>query len=126
MVGFQRRIVLSVALATVFSSAFAEKKYDPGASDTEIKIGQTKPYSGPASAYSSAGHVQAGYFEKINSEGGINGRKLKLFSLDDAFTPPKTVEQPRKLVEQEQGATAALRRQTVGALRGRDRELSKG
>ena len=102
MVGFQRRIVLSVALATVLSSALAEKKYDPGASDTEIKIGQTKPYSGPASAYSSAGHVQAGYFEKINSEGGINGRKLKLFSLDDAFTPPKTVEQTRKLVEQEQ------------------------
>ena len=98
----QLQILLSAALAVVLSSAFAEKKYDPGATDTEIKIGQTKPYSGPASAYSSAGHVQSGYFEKINSEGGVNGRKLKLISLDDAFTPPKTVEQTRKLVEQEQ------------------------
>ena len=99
---FPQHVVLSVALAMIFSSAYAEKKYDPGANDTEIKIGQTKPYSGPASAYSSAGHVQRGLFEKINSEGGINGRKLTLISLDDAFTPPKTVEQTRKLVEQEQ------------------------
>ena len=97
----QLRIILSAAFVVALAPAFAEKKYDPGATDTEIKIGQTKPYSGPASAYSSAGHVQGGYFEKINSEGGVNGRKLKLISLDDAFTPPKTVEQTRKLVEQD-------------------------
>jgi ABC-type branched-subunit amino acid transport system substrate-binding protein len=102
MRGFQGQMILALALATLASSAFAEKKYDPGATDTEIKIGQTKPYSGPASAYSAAGHVQRGLFERINSEGGINGRKLTLISLDDAFTPPKTVEQTRKLVEQDQ------------------------
>jgi ABC-type branched-subunit amino acid transport system substrate-binding protein len=102
MRGFQRQLILAIAFATLVSSAFAEKKYDPGATDTEIKIGQTKPYSGPASAYSAAGHVQRGLFERINSEGGINGRKLTLISLDDAFTPPKTVEQTRKLVEQDQ------------------------
>src|SRR5262245_39154109 len=94
--------LLGTALAVALAPALAEKRYDPGASDTQIKIGQTKPYSGPASAYSAAGHVQRGYFEKINSEGGVNGRKLVLISLDDAFTPPKTVEQTRKLVEQEQ------------------------
>src|SRR5690349_5114619 len=99
-IGF--RAALAAVLMAIVAAAFAEKKYDPGATDTEIKIGQTKPYSGPASAYSSAGHVQRGYFEKINSEGGVNGRKLTLISLDDAFTPPRTVEQTRKLVEQEQ------------------------
>ena len=99
---FQDRLILGVLLSSFVLSAFAEKKYDSGASDTEIRIGQTKPYSGPASAYSAGGHVQAGYFEKINAEGGINGRKIKLISLDDAFTPPKTVEQTRKLIEQDQ------------------------
>jgi len=96
------RIGLALAVAAATAVASAQKKYDPGATDTEIKIGQTKPYSGPASAYSSAGKVQLGLFEKINSEGGIHGRRIKLISLDDAFTPPKTVEQTRKLVEQEQ------------------------
>jgi len=96
------RFGVALAVAAATAVAFAQKKYDPGATDTEIKIGQTKPYSGPASAYSSAGKVQLGLFEKINSEGGIHGRKIKLISLDDAFTPPKTVEQTRKLVEQEQ------------------------
>jgi branched-chain amino acid transport system substrate-binding protein len=94
-------LVAGLAVAVTAVPACAEKKYDTGASDTEIKIGQTKPYSGPASAYSTAGRVQLGYFEKINSEGGVNGRKIKLISLDDAFTPPKTVEQTRRLVEQE-------------------------
>ena len=94
--------MLCVILTAALSSAAAEKKYDPGATDTRILIGQTKPYSGNASAYSAAGHVQRGYFEKINAEGGINGRKLELISLDDAFTPPKTVEQTRRLVEQDQ------------------------
>jgi branched-chain amino acid transport system substrate-binding protein len=96
------RIIVGLALTTAVASAVAQKKYDPGASDTEIKIGQTKPYSGPASAYSSAGRVQFGFFEKLNAEGGVNGRKIKLISLDDAFTPPKTVEQTRKLVEQDE------------------------
>ena len=99
---FLHQIIVGFAFAAALLPAFAQKKYDPGASDTEIKIGQTKPYSGPASAYSAGGKVHLGYFEKLNSEGGVNGRKIKLISLDDAFTPPKTVEQTRKLVEQEE------------------------
>ncbi len=95
------------AAALVFAlaaapGAFAQKKYDPGASDTEIRIGQTMPYSGPASAYGTIGRVEAAYFQKINDEGGINGRKLKLLSLDDGYSPPKTVEMTRKLVEQDE------------------------
>ncbi|MGY3444663.1 MULTISPECIES: ABC transporter substrate-binding protein [unclassified Bradyrhizobium] len=79
---------------------FAEgRKYDPGASDTEIRIGQTMPYSGPASSVSVIGKLQAAYFRMINDHGGINGRKIKLISYDDAGTPPKAVEQTRKLVE---------------------------
>ncbi len=96
------RVIVGLSFAAVLLPAFAQKKYDPGASDTEIKIGQTKPYSGPASAYSAGGKVHLGFFEKLNSDGGVNGRKIKLISLDDAFTPPKTVEQTRKLVEQEE------------------------
>jgi branched-chain amino acid transport system substrate-binding protein len=92
---------LALALA-ITSGAYAEKKYDTGATDTEIKIGQTMPYSGPASAYGTVGKASAAYFEKINAEGGVNGRKIKMLSLDDGYTPPKTVEQVRKLVEQEQ------------------------
>ncbi len=97
-----RQLIVALAFALALAPASAQKKYDPGASDTEIRIGQTKPYSGPASAYSAGGKVQAGFFEKLNSEGGVNGRKIKLISLDDAFTPPKTVEQTRKLVEQDE------------------------
>ncbi len=74
-------------------NAFAEKRYGPGATDSEIKIGQTMPYSGPASAYATTGRAQAAYFAKINAEGGIHGRKIKLTSLDDGYSPPKTVEQ---------------------------------
>ena len=83
-------------------NAFAQKRYGPGVTDSEIKIGQTMPYSGPASAYATTGRAQAAYFAKINSEGGIHGRKINLISLDDGYSPPKTVEQMRKLVEQEQ------------------------
>ena len=93
--------VVGAVLFSLLAPAIAAKRYDPGASDTEIVIGQTKPYSGPASAYSTAGKVQLGFFERLNATGGINGRKIKLISLDDAFTPPKTVEQTRKLVEQD-------------------------
>ena len=80
------------------STAVADKKYDPGATDTEIKIGHTNPYSGPASAYGAIGRAQAAYFKMINEQGGINGRKIVFISVDDAYSPPKTVEQVRKLV----------------------------
>ena len=79
-----------------------ETKYDPGVTDTEIKIGQTMPYSGPASAYGTIGRAQAAYFKKLNEAGGINGRKVNLVSVDDAYSPPKAVEQVRKLVEEDQ------------------------
>lgn len=75
---------------------------DPGVTDTEIRIGQTMPYSGPVSAFGTIGRTEAAYFRKINEEGGVNGRKIILISLDDGYTPAKTVEQVRKLVEQEQ------------------------
>jgi branched-chain amino acid transport system substrate-binding protein len=77
----------------------AEKQYGPGVTDTEIKIGQTVPYSGPASAFSSYGRVMTGYFQMLNEKGGINGRKVNLISLDNAFSPPKAIEQTRKLVD---------------------------
>ncbi len=95
-------LVLAIALAVGTDVALAEKRYGPGVTDTEIKIGQTMPYSGPASLYSTVGKAMAAYFDKINVEGGINGRKIKLISLDDGYSPPKTIEQTRKLVEQEE------------------------
>ena len=93
--------VAATALA-LHLSALAQKKYDPGASDTEIKIGQSMPYSGPASAYGTLGRSEAAYFRKINDEGGINGRKIVFISLDDGYSPPKTVEATRRLVEQDE------------------------
>ncbi len=92
---------LAAALA-VCSPATAQKKYGPGASDSEIKIGNTMPYSGPASAYGTIGRAEAAYFKMINEQGGINGRKLNFITLDDGYSPPRTVEQVRKLVEQEE------------------------
>jgi branched-chain amino acid transport system substrate-binding protein len=90
----------ALALCTAVSSpALAQKKYDSGASDTEIKIGNIMPYSGPASAYAAIGKAEEAYFNKINAEGGINGRKIKFISYDDGYSPPKTVEQARRLVE---------------------------
>ena len=83
-------------------SALAQKKYDAGASDTEIKIGNIMPYSGPASAYGVIGKTEAAYFNKINAEGGINGRKINFISYDDGYSPPKAVEQARKLVENDE------------------------
>src|SRR5690349_13640352 len=82
--------------------ANAQKKYDTGATDTEIKIGNIMPYSGPASAYGVIGKTELAYFNKINAEGGINGRKITYISYDDAYSPPKTVEQARKLVESDE------------------------
>jgi ABC-type branched-subunit amino acid transport system substrate-binding protein len=92
----------TVAVALSASSAYAQKKYDTGASDTEIKIGQTVPFSGPASAYATIGKAQAAYMKMINDQGGINGRKINLIQYDDAYSPPKTVEQVRKLVESDE------------------------
>ena len=89
-------------LAATSGGALAQKKYDPGASDTEIKIGNIMPYSGPASAYGVIGKTEEAYFKKINAEGGINGRKINFITYDDAYSPPKTVEQARKLVESDE------------------------
>ncbi|HWV97192.1 MAG TPA: ABC transporter substrate-binding protein [Xanthobacteraceae bacterium] len=100
-----------VAVALSVSPASAQKKYDTGASDTEIKIGQTVPFSGPASAYATIGKTQAAYFKMINDQGGVNGRKLNLIQYDDAYSPPKAVEQVRKLVE---GDEVLLTFQIVG------------
>ena len=89
-------------LAATSSGALAQKKYDTGATDTEIKIGNIMPYSGPASAYGVIGKTEAAYFKKINDAGGINGRKINFISYDDGYSPPKTVEQARKLVESDE------------------------
>jgi branched-chain amino acid transport system substrate-binding protein len=92
-------VALSVSVFSVSSVAGADRRYGPGVSDTEIKIGQTLPYSGPLSNLSSFGRVEAAYLKMINASGGINGRKVTLISLDDAYAPQKTVEQVRRLVE---------------------------
>jgi branched-chain amino acid transport system substrate-binding protein len=91
-----------ILLAASAGSALAQKKYDTGATDTEIKIGNIMPYSGPASAYGVIGKTEAAYFQKINAEGGINGRKITFISYDDGYSPPKAVEQARKLVENDE------------------------
>jgi branched-chain amino acid transport system substrate-binding protein len=96
-----------LAAAAAFSllstgSAFAQKKYDTGASDTEIKIGNVMPYSGPASAYGIIGKIEEAYFKMINDEGGVNGRKINFITYDDGYSPPKTVEQTRKLIESDE------------------------
>src|SRR6266436_3993530 len=92
----------SALLAVSASGALAQKKYDTGATDTEIKIGNIMPYSGPASAYGVIGKTEQAYFNKINAAGGINGRKINFISYDDGYSPPKTVEQARKLVESDE------------------------
>jgi branched-chain amino acid transport system substrate-binding protein len=106
MAAIQSRLVafsagVAVLIATS-SGALAQKKYDPGATDTEIKIGNIMPYSGPVSAYGVIGKTEQAYFNKINAEGGINGRKINFISYDDGYSPPKTVEQARKLVESDE------------------------
>jgi branched-chain amino acid transport system substrate-binding protein len=94
-------IVFLLVLASLTNAA-AQKNYGPGVSDTEIRLGQTIPYSGPASSVGTLGRAELAYFQMLNEQGGVNGRKIKLISLDDGYSPPKTVEQTRKLVEQEQ------------------------
>ncbi len=100
------RIILTTAIAAsslvLVSTAFAQKSYGPGVSDTEIKIGNFVPYSGPASAYGIVGKVEAAYAQMLNDKGGINGRKINYLSYDDAYSPPKAVEQTRKLVESDE------------------------
>src|SRR6202040_3321168 len=92
----------AVAIALSVSPASAQKKYDTGATDTEIKIGQTVPFSGPASGYATIGKAQAAYIKMINDQGGVNGRKITFIQYDDAYSLPKTVEQVRKLVESDE------------------------
>ncbi|MBL8348807.1 MAG: ABC transporter substrate-binding protein [Burkholderiaceae bacterium] len=104
----RRSIVLAPIAAAAASvlprAAYSQKKYGPGVTDTEIKIGQTIAYSGPASAYGQLGRAEAAYFRFVNDKGGINGRKISFISIDDGFSPPKAVEQTRRLVEQEEVA----------------------
>ncbi|MGM4904193.1 ABC transporter substrate-binding protein [Tardiphaga sp. 866_E4_N2_1] len=103
LAAFSAAYLAGLALLTASATgALAQKKYDTGASDTEIKIGNIMPYSGPASAYGVIGKTEEAYFKKINAAGGINGRKINFISYDDAYSPPKTVEQARKLVESDE------------------------
>jgi ABC-type branched-subunit amino acid transport system substrate-binding protein len=95
-------LAAAACLLSIAGTALAQKKYGPGVTDSEIKIGSTNPYSGPASAYGTIGRAEAAYFKMINDQGGINGRKINFISLDDGYSPPRTVEQIRKLVEVEQ------------------------
>jgi branched-chain amino acid transport system substrate-binding protein len=95
-------LTLAACIALASSQAIAQKKYDPGASDTEIRIGNIMPYSGPASAYGIIGKANEAYFRMINDQGGINGRKITFITYDDGYSPPKTVEQARKLVENDE------------------------
>src|SRR3981189_52795 len=91
-----------IAFAATAGSALAQKKYHTGATDTEIKIGNIMPYSGPASAYGAIGKTEGAYFTKTNAEGGITGRKISFVTYDDGYSPPKAVEQARKLVESDE------------------------
>src|SRR5882672_7237079 len=95
-------LTVLTAAAMAATAASAQKKYDPGASDTEIKIGNIMPYSGPASSYGVIGKSEAAYFNKVNAEGGISGRKVNFISYDDGYSPPKAIEQARKLVESDE------------------------
>ncbi len=94
-----RSLLVALCAIARSSSALAQKQYDPGASDTEIRLGQTMPYSGPVSAFATLGRAELAYYHMVNAQGGVNGRKIVMLSLDDGFSPPKTVEQTRKLVE---------------------------
>src|SRR5215467_885690 len=102
MPNIRKAVAAILAFALCVGPALAQKKYDPGASDTEIKLGQTMPYSGPLSGFITLAKAEIAYFQMINDLGGVNGRKINMISLDDGFSPPKTVEQTRKLVEEDQ------------------------
>jgi branched-chain amino acid transport system substrate-binding protein len=94
--------LVAAMVATTGGPANAQKKYDVGVSDTEIKIGTIMPFTGPAAAYAAIGHTIAAYFKKINAEGSVNGRKLNLIAYDDSYNPVKTLQQARRLVKDEQ------------------------
>ena len=100
--GYIGAIAAFASVALIATLAYAQKKYDPGATDTEIKIGNIMPYSGPASSYGVIGKTEAAFFKMINEQGGINGRKINFISYDDAYSPPKAIEQARKLVESDE------------------------
>src|ERR1700743_3229340 len=104
MLAASTRLISIAALTAALTagSAQAQKTYDPGATDTEIKIGNIMPYSGPASSYGVIGKTEKAYMDMINAEGGVNGRKLNFISYDDAYSPPKAIEQARKLVESDE------------------------
>jgi len=106
-----RVLIAALVVLVMPQLSHAQKKYGPGVTDAEIKLGQTMPYSGPASAYGAIGKAELAYFQMINEQGGINGRKVNLLSLDDGYSPPRAVEQVRKLVEEE-GVLALF--QTLG------------
>ena len=95
-------IAALLATAVASSAALAQKNYGPGVSDKEVLLGHINPYSGPASAYGTIGRTIAAYFKMVNEQGGVNGRKVNFISYDDGYSPPKTVEMARKLVEQDQ------------------------
>jgi len=95
-------VLVGALLGFATATSLAQKKYDTGVTDTEIKIGNIMPYSGPASAYGIIGKTMSAYFRMINDNGGVNGRKIVFISYDDAYSPPKTVEQARKLVESDE------------------------
>src|SRR4029077_12675815 len=95
-------LLVLAGLAALSHEASAAKQYGPGVTDSEIKVGQTMPYSGPVSAWATLGRAEAAYFKMLNEQGGVNGRKIDLVSLDDGYSPPRTVEQTRRLVEQEE------------------------
>src|ERR1051325_7645983 len=94
-----KHLLIACAALALACPAAAQKKYDTGASDTEIRVGNIMPYSGPASAYGTIGKTLTAYFNKVNAEGGVNGRKITFITYDDGYAPPKTVEQARRLVE---------------------------
>ena len=97
----RRQALVLAGSAALATPAIAQTKQSPGVTATEILLGQTMPYSGPASGYAPIGHVEVAYTDFINDQGGINGRKIKLLSLDDGYSPPKTLEQTRRLIEEE-------------------------
>src|SRR5690348_7262609 len=100
----RRQALVLAGSATLATPSIAQPKQAPGVTATEILLGQTMPYSGPASSYAPIGHVEVAYTDFINDRGGINGRKIKLLSLDDGYSPPKTLEQTRRLVEEDRVA----------------------
>ena len=101
----RRMMLLAATIAMLAATpALAQKQYGPGVSDTEIKIGQTIPHSGPGSLYGVLGRVGEAYFQMLNEKGGINGRKIQFITYDDAYSPPKSVEQTRKLIESDEVA----------------------